>query len=98
MDFILGQQEDAHELHSCILQKMHNAFVGNAADIMKTLEPADRIRAEETSLIYQLFGGHQLSHVRKSAPKNLKRSEPHQVFALFPFHRFAAQNAEELRA
>jgi ubiquitin carboxyl-terminal hydrolase 36/42 len=63
-DFFLGQQEDAHEFHSSVLQKMHSLFVDDGAAVIKALEPADRPRVEDTSLIYQLFGGYQLSHVR----------------------------------
>jgi len=44
---------------------MHDAFLYNAADVLKSIkDPATRQSVEETTLIYQLFGGRLLSHVR----------------------------------
>lgn len=77
-EFRLGDQEDAHQFLLDMLFKIHDAFVDNdkisrklaaaktpnSASKPDFLDPHDRQLIEETSFVYQMFGGRFLHKTR----------------------------------
>lgn len=59
-DFQLGQQEDAHDFYKQVLQKMHEEMYREAVskENLKITDPKERLHVENTTLIYQIFGGY----------------------------------------
>uniref|UniRef100_A0A6B2KZ39 Ubiquitin carboxyl-terminal hydrolase n=1 Tax=Arcella intermedia TaxID=1963864 RepID=A0A6B2KZ39_9EUKA len=76
-EFRYGFQEDAHEFSVSLLMALHNAFYQIHQDkvLNLTLTPEERCRIEETTFIYQLFGGYLQNEVKCTICSNVSRKQ-----------------------
>eukprot|EP01125_Pyxidicula_operculata_P006289 TRINITY_DN2182_c0_g1_i1.p1 TRINITY_DN2182_c0_g1~~TRINITY_DN2182_c0_g1_i1.p1 ORF type:complete len:752 (+),score=191.81 TRINITY_DN2182_c0_g1_i1:20-2275(+) len=78
-DFICGHQEDAHEFIISILNKIHNKMFDDAMKTQKiNIREKQNAFVENTTLIYQMFGGITQSQIQCMSCQNV--SYQHEPF------------------
>lgn len=74
-DFEFGNQEDAHELFSCLINNLNESFLEEKKPVLSKIKNIDdKQRVEDTSVISEIFGGKFLSKTRCTECGNVSTS------------------------